>query len=96
VRRERLVRLQSFAWQYRYVCAFLKVLAHRFPENASGSVNNWVQFAAAAYNLGFRNSRSRIEQWQSVRAFPYGKRFQGEQFSYSHLALHHYLQHNNQ
>ncbi len=96
VRRERLVRLQSFAWQYRYVCAFLKVLAHRFPDNASGSAENWVQFAAAAYNLGFMNTRNRIEQWQRVKAFPYGKRFQGEQFSYSYLALHHYLQHNNQ
>jgi hypothetical protein len=93
VRRQRLDRLQNFAWQYRYVCAFTKALARRFPELAEAGGPEWVGFLASAYNLGPESSEGAIRDWMQVRAFPHGTRYQGDQFSYTELARWYYQQH---
>ncbi len=91
MRRERLERLQHFAWQFRYVCAFELYLAHRFPEQKSVfSEREWVAFSAAAYNLGPDSSLDDILEWIPVRAFPYGSKYGTDQFSYSELATHYF------
>lgn len=86
VRRQRLERLQSFAWQVRYACAFVHLMTHRFPFLEEQPYEEQVAFLSAAYNLGPKADEATIRKWMQTEAFPYGSRFKGEQLCYAEVA----------
>jgi hypothetical protein len=90
-RRERLQRLENIQWQFRYVCAFSHYMYSRFPNINSLSDKERVMFLAAAYNLGPDADETDIVKWQYIKAFPYGKKYLGTQYSYAAIAADHYL-----
>lgn len=92
IRQTRLDRLKDFQWQLRYAEAFYHIVQQRFPELRSEDAAERVAFMASAYNLGFREAAGDIREWQCTQAFPYGKKYQGEQSAYSELAVAFYYQ----
>lgn len=87
IRQTRLDRLKDFHWQLQYADAFYHIVQQRFPMTQSLEAAERVAFMASAYNLGFREAEGDIREWQCVQAFPYGKKYQGEQSTYSDLAV---------
>jgi len=94
-RRARLQRLEDLQWQYRYVCAFTHYLAQRFPELSNLPPKEKIMFLASAYNYGADASKQEIEHWQHVKAFPYGQKYLGNQYSYAAIAADYYLRNLN-
>lgn len=83
----RLKRLKNVDWQITYICCFIDYLSVEYPELKSEETR-MIQFYASAYNYGFKKPPESIHKWSKVKAFPYGRAYEGDQFSYSELALH--------
>jgi len=90
IRKERIERLKNFQWQLHYACLFHLVSAHCFDGLTFNSITDKIHFYATAYNLGFEKTIEEIKQWQSIEAFPYGRKFRFEQMAYGSLATHFY------
>jgi hypothetical protein len=86
IRTERIARIKKLSWQCRYVCAFIAILNNKLP--AQLSREEQLKFYASAYNLGIYRNAAEITNWQSVKAFPYGKK--KSSFSYCDVALEYY------
>lgn len=89
IRGNRIERLKSIDWQIKYVCAFVDVVNQYFEINNLSKLER-VAFYASAYNLGIKHPPEKIKKWTTVKAFPYGEKYEGKQFSYSELAVHYY------
>lgn len=74
IRRERLDRLKNFDWQLRYAFLYLELARVYFGDD--------LRLIATAYNYGFDRPEREIRNWSEVRAFPFGRKYQGEQFAY--------------
>jgi hypothetical protein len=86
-RQERLLRLEDTETQLRYVCAFWMHLSARYPELARLSAESRIAFVGTAYNLGIHAPVEEIRSWQSIRAFPYGRKSRAPQCSYAEAAV---------
>ncbi len=84
-REERLDRLMNENWQLEYLCAFVKLMKHRYLQEEISS--NELSFVAAAYNYGFFKKTDEILKWQEMKAFPNGIKNQAQNYSYSELAV---------
>lgn len=91
IRQERLDRLKDAAWQLDYIFAFYRILSDCFSYDTFSSEAEQTAFFASAYNLGFRAGEGEIRDWMAVRAFPYGRRYEGPQWSYASLARSFFL-----
>lgn len=90
MRKERLERLKDFQWQLHYACLFYLVSEHCFGSLSFDNQEDKVRFYATAYNFGFDRSIEQIDSWQSVKAFPYGRKFKFEQAAYGEIAIQFY------
>lgn len=88
-RQERLNRLKDINWQITYICAFSDILNEKF-KNENLTTKNQVVYYSSAYNLGYQSSIKSIKNWSKTVAFPYGKDYDGKQFTYSEIAHHYY------
>jgi hypothetical protein len=86
-RQERLRRLEDTEAQMRYVCAFWSHTTARYPELARLSAESRIAFVGAAYNLGIHAPADEIRSWQTIRAFPYGRKSRAPQCSYAEAAV---------
>lgn len=83
----RLQRLKNVDWQISYLCCFFDYLSAEYP-TLKEDETKMIEFYASAYNYGFKQPPESIRAWSKVKAFPYGKSYEGEQFSYCELSLH--------
>lgn len=91
-RTERIRRLKDVEWQFRYLCLFVELGEKIHLQGTSLSQVEKLAFLAAAYNYGLQKSKSSIESWMAVRAFPYGKAFGDKQVPYHEVAVTYYTQ----
>lgn len=89
IRKARIHRLSQLEWQLTYVCAFRKIVAHKFPHRPPTHAQ--LPFYAAAYNHGFIDSDAHIATWINKRAFPDGPHF-SHQFRFTDIAMDTYAQ----
>lgn len=87
VRKERINRLKSQYWQIQYAFAFYAVCQACFYEKNCGPADERVALFAAAYNMGIGAKISDLQNWIDQKAFPYGLKYKGTQWSYSHLSV---------
>lgn len=87
IRETRLTRLKSVDWQISYICCMYDYLNLKYPE-LKNEESKMIEFYASAYNFGFKKPPQKINKWASIKAFPYGSSYTGNQFSYSEIALH--------
>lgn len=92
-RQERLKRLRSLHWQLQYANCFLSVMELKYKDKTFASPNDKIKFFACAYNSGFHRKEKDIEARITVRQFPYGKNYTGEQYAYSDVAGDFYSKH---
>lgn len=88
-RAERLQRLKSEDGEADYLALFLLIMTRRFPATTHGGVAA-VRLLAAAYNGGVQLSRAELNAVASSCEFPYGRRYKGEQFCYTDIAVMYY------
>jgi hypothetical protein len=69
LRRARLERLDSLAWETAYLCGFTRLLEGRFGLGSLPPAER-VRFLAAAYNAGFSRSRESIVASEDWAFFP--------------------------
>lgn len=91
IRGERILRLKSDARQADYLAVFLLIMERRFPAVARHGVAA-VRLFSAAYNGGIDLSRKDLEAVASECLFPYGKRYEGDEFCYADIAVQYYDQ----
>ena len=92
IRRERIKRLKTLEWQLTYLVIFEQVIQHKFG-NQWNSLKHKISFLAAAYNHGFEDTQTNIEQWIGKKAFPYGPAYKGTQYAYTDIAYDVFLRH---
>jgi hypothetical protein len=86
IRRQRIDRMKTFEWQLNYAFAFYILASACFDEEHFESQSAQVGFLATAYNLGFSAKVPQIRAWTKIKAFPFGKKFRGDQWSYAELS----------
>ena len=86
-RRERIKRLQQFAWQLRYAHVFWSVATDKFKHRTFKNQESKIRFFAAAYNYGFMRPENEIEAKQFQKSFPFGVGYNKEQIAYSDLSI---------
>ncbi|HAS43213.1 MAG TPA: hypothetical protein DCS93_22225 [Microscillaceae bacterium] len=91
IRKARVKRLNNLGWQLKYLHSLYLALNHRFAHKKFTSRAQKLRFFAAAYNFGFLNTATKIQQWSQNKAFPYGKNYIGKQQNYTDIALDFYL-----
>jgi hypothetical protein len=85
-RRERLTRLKSLSWQLAYANCFVSVMNLKYKDKLFTNPEEKIKFYACAYNSGFHRKETEIEKIISIRQFPYGKNYTGEQYAYSDVS----------
>jgi len=90
VKKERLRRLQSIAWQIKYLRCFYAILKLRFPFLQETSVQEIILFVSSAYNTGFENKQEKIKANLGLKRFPHGPSYRGTQYNYSDVAWYFY------
>ena len=87
IRAERIKRIKSPEYQYLFLEAFysycLMTYCHYLEDK---SLQEVVGFAGTAYNMGFHISVDEILQYQSHKNFPFGARYNGDQYAYSSVS----------
>lgn len=83
---ERIERLKSFEWQLKYAFCYYNIMQKCFEGFQFENDEARLRFFASAYNFGFTRSFEEIEAWMNEKAFPYGKKFQTEQFAFCELS----------
>jgi hypothetical protein len=93
-RQERIERLKSFEWQLKYAFCYYQIIQKCYEHFPFRDDEHRRKFFATAYNFGFTRPFEEIEAWMDQKAFPYGKKFNTEQFAFSELSTafyHHYF-----
>jgi hypothetical protein len=86
IRTERLKRLHSTKWQLQYLEVFWEV-AHIIYSNINFiNMNQRIEYYSTVYNCGFDKTNEFIIEMCGKKNFPYGKRYSGEQLSYSQFS----------
>ena len=95
VRKERLKRIKSVAYQLNYICAFYDIIKQRF-DLSEISKTEKIRFVASAYNFGFDKSKDDIIKKQGLKVFPYGSKYPGKQYAYTDVSVDFYTNHYTQ
>lgn len=85
-RRLRVERLKNTAWQLVYLNAFIDVCLNKFPELKRVSIEKKLFFLAAIYNIGINNTLVNIKRKSTLKTFPFGPKYGGNQFCYAEIA----------
>ncbi len=86
IRLERVERLKSFEWQLKYAFCYYYIMQKCYEGHQFENDDARLRFFATAYNFGFTKSFDEIEAWMNEKAFPYGKKFNAEQFAFCELS----------
>jgi hypothetical protein len=89
IRKERIERLKTITWQLKYLNCFYFIVEHKFKKTWQ-NIPEKIRFFAAAYNCGFENSAQDIEKWFTIKAFPYGLAYKGQQYNYTDISVDFY------
>ena len=81
---ERLERLNSTAWQLKYLAAFCAVVENRFRYKTYRSVEEKLKFYAAAYNSGYHKSNEQLTNMLKKTFFPKNA---NRKFNYSDISI---------
>ena len=84
-RTERIRRLKSDAWQYRYLQLFLKIVVLRLGNQLPENDKDKLSILATAYNSGFLKDISQLRRQMRFTYFPVYSPFRG--YSYSKVSL---------
>ncbi|MDQ1164853.1 hypothetical protein [Flavobacterium sp. SORGH_AS_0622] len=87
IRKERIDRLESFQWQIRYLKVFWHVAELKFKNLNFKNKQEKIRFFATAYNYGFTKPENEIENYQAIKAFPYGERINTIKFKFADFSL---------
>ena len=82
-----LNRLKSFEWQLKYAFCYYYIMQKCYGDFAFKNDESRLRFYATAYNYGFTKPFEMIESWMNEKAFPYGKKFNIEQFAFCDLSV---------
>lgn len=91
IRKARVKRLNDLGWQLKYLRCLYQALNHRYASTKFSSPLQKLRFFASAYNYGFLNSYTRINNWSKIKAFPHGKNSTRKQLNFSIIATDFYL-----
>jgi hypothetical protein len=89
-RRLRVERLKNMEWQIRYANAFWYICEELFKNENFNNKEEKIKFYASAYNFGFDRDVNKIKRWTTIKAFPYGEHYTGNQLIYSELSIEFY------
>ncbi len=91
VRKFRIENLDNISTQFKYLCAFYKIMELKTTDYNFKTRKEKIFFFSSAYNLGFNKPKKQIQNWTRIKAFPYGRKFNFEQDSFSEIAWNIYL-----
>ena len=86
----RINRLKSTHWQLAYLHAFIDICMIKFPSIKKESKNNQIHFLAACYNNGFNFSFNTLKDRSVLKIFPFGAKYNGNQFCYADISCAYY------
>jgi hypothetical protein len=86
-RRERLKRLESKNWQFKYLKLFITIVANKTKNQKFLNEEEEIQFYSTAYNAGFHKSKQDILREMNMERFP---NFSLKKFNYSKVSLEFY------
>lgn len=86
-RRERIKRLESEEWQFRYLKLFLTILRNSTKNQKFSNKEEKIKFYSTYYNAGIHKSREEIIQELNHERFP---NFSTKKFNYSNVCLEFY------
>ncbi|MDL2261994.1 hypothetical protein LJC11_00640 [Bacteroidales bacterium OttesenSCG-928-I21] len=84
---ERLKRLESIDWQFKYLSVFCDIVTYRFGNKEFDNDNEKLKFYAATYNSGFNKSKEHIEEMKEKSLFPH---FSRNKYKYADIAVYFY------
>ena len=90
IRKERIKRLKDFKIQLRYILAYRMLCSDILSTVKFNTIEEKIRFYATAYNTGFDKDVNTIKQWMTKKAFPYGKKYKGNQMAFSDLSIDFY------
>jgi hypothetical protein len=82
----RIKRLQNTSWQLAYLNAFIDVCYLKFPLLKNEPLKKQIHFLAASYNIGINFTFKTIKQRSNFKIFPFGSKYNGDQFCYADIA----------
>ena len=86
----RINRLKSTHWQLAYLHAFIDICMIKYPSIKKESKNNQIHFLAACYNNGFNFSFNTLKDRSVLKIFPFGTKYNGNQFCYADISCAYY------
>jgi len=81
---ERIKRMTSMEWQFKYLQLFCEIMKIRYVGKAYRTVNEQLRFVSTAYNTGFQKPENEIVRMQKVKCFPL---MSTTKYNYSEVAL---------
>jgi hypothetical protein len=81
---ERIDRLNTVAWQIKYLSLFCETVNRKFGKLAFSNEEEKLRFYASAYNCGFYKSEQQIKETEQKALFPH---FSKQKFKYADISV---------
>lgn len=91
IRQERLLRLQNYDWQLKYLNCFCSFMENRFIDHLWKDKEQKIAVFATAFNHSMTCSLEELKDWSSRKNYPYGSRSEDNPYTYSEIALLFYV-----
>lgn len=85
-------RLKNIYWQLAYLHTFIDICFDKFPMIQKEKKVNQIHFIAACYNNGFNFSFNTLKNRSVLKIFPFGTKYNGNQFCYADISCAYYNQ----
>lgn len=86
-RKQRIERLASLDWQFRYVNAFLLLAYEKCKGKSFDSRNDMLHYLATCYNCGLFSDEQKIAHWEVAKAYPFGPGQKGSKYNYADISV---------
>ena len=86
-RRDRVLRLDEFKWQVRYLGLFMRIMNRKHAQTAFTDMRERLRFYATAYNAGYTNSEKTIRRLMPLRSYHTGPFETETKYCYADVAL---------
>lgn len=83
-------RLKNTYWQLAYLHTFIDICLDKFPKIRKEKKFNQIHFIAACYNNGFNFSFNTLKKRSVLKIFPFGTKYDGNQFCYADISCAYY------
>ena len=83
-------RLKNTYWQLAYLHTFIDICFDKFPMIVKEKKLNQIHFIAACYNNGFNFSFNTLKKRSILKIFPFGTKYNGNQFCYADISCAYY------